>query len=103
MSVFIDNDLNDITPPIGTISNPFSGQTVSGDVNFTVLAEDDYGISNVLFFINGEQVSIDSSAPFNYIWNTTELENSQYTLSSTITDNFEHTIILQPILVTVDN
>lgn len=103
VSVFIDNDINDITPPIGTISNPFSGQTVSGEVNFTVLAEDDYGISNVLFFINGEQVSIDSSAPFNYIWNTTELENSQYTLSSTITDNFEHTIILQPILVTVDN
>ena len=24
VSVFIDNDINDSTPPIGTISNPFS-------------------------------------------------------------------------------
>lgn len=102
--VFIDNYINDITPPTGSISYPISGQIVSGVIQFTVLAQDDYGINEVEFFINGSSIGIDNDYPYQYDWDTSALENnSQHTLSATVTDNSEHMIILQPILVTVFN
>ena len=102
--VFVDNYFNDITPPSGSISNPLSGQTVEGLVQFTVLAQDDYGIDQVEYFIDGISVDTDSDSPYEYEWNTFSLENnSEHTLSATVTDNFNHTIILQPVLVTVYN
>ena len=104
ISVFVDNDINDITPPTGLISNPISGQTVNGTVDITVLAQDDHGISNVSFFINGANISIDSEEPYTFPWDTSSLENnSQHTLSASVTDSAGHTTILQPVLVTVIN
>mgnify|MGYP001329295098 FL=1 len=73
--VFIDNHVNDITPPTGFISNPLSGQTVSGNVQFTILAQDDYGISHVEYFIDGINVGTDDEYPYEYVWNTIDLEN----------------------------
>ncbi len=102
--VFIDNHVNDITPPTGFISNPLSGQTVSGNVQFTVLAQDDYGISHIEYYIDGINVDTDDEYPYEYVWNTNDLENfSEHTLSATVSDNFNHTIILQPVLVVINN
>ena len=102
--VFIDNYINDISPPSGVISNPVSGQTVQGAVQFSVLAQDNYGISNVDFFINGTNVGSDSDFPYQYQWETSlEVNNSEYALSATIMDNADNSVILQPILVTVVN
>ena len=104
VSVIVDNDINDITPPTGSISNPLSGQTVSDTVSFTVIAQDDFGIAEVELFINGQSVSQDIDSPYQYEWDTTGLENdSQHTLSATITDDAGHTTIVQPVLVTVTN
>ena len=104
VSVIVDNDINDITPPTGSISNPLSGQTVSETVNFTVIAQDDFGIAEVELFINGQSVSQDINSPYQYEWDTTGLENdSQHALSATITDDAGHTTIVQPVLVTVTN
>ena len=104
VSVIVDNDINDITPPTGSISNPLSGQTVSETVNFTVIAQDDFGIAEVELFINGQSVSQDIDSPYQYEWDTTGLENdSQHALSATITDDAGHTTIVQPVLVTVTN
>ena len=47
--MYVDNIINDVTPPIGIISSPHSGQTVSGNVNFTVEAQDENGISELEF------------------------------------------------------
>ena len=102
--VFVDNHVNDTNPPTGSIAYPLSGQTVSGTVQFTVLAQDDYGISYVEYFIDGLSVGTDDEYPFEYNWDTAGLEsNSEHTLSATVSDNFDHTIILQPVLVTVNN
>ena len=104
VSVYVDNEINDITPPIGTISNPLSGQTVSDTVAFTVIAQDDYGVAEVEFFIDGGTVAVDTLSPYQYDWDTITLENgSQHTLSATVTDDAAHTTIVQPVLVTVSN
>ena len=104
MSVFVNNIIDDITPPVASISNPLSGQTVSGTVSFTVQAEDDFGVYNVEFFIDGESIGADDTEPYQIEWDTTPLENeSQHTLSAYVTDHAGHTTIVQPILVTISN
>ena len=40
ISVFVNNIPNDNVPPTISISNPVSGQTVSGTINFTVNVDD---------------------------------------------------------------
>ena len=104
VSVFVNNIIDDITPPVASISNPLSGQTVSGAVSFTVLAGDDFGVDNVEFFIDGESIGTDYTEPYQIEWDTTSLENeSQHTLSAYVTDQAGHTTIAQPILVTISN
>jgi len=69
-----------------------------------VLAQDDYGIENITFFIDGINISNDNTAPYSYAWDTTTLENgSEHTISASITDGAGHVTILQPVLVTVSN
>ncbi|MDC1038062.1 Ig-like domain-containing protein [Candidatus Marinimicrobia bacterium] len=104
ISVYVNNTTDDTTPPVITISNPLSGQTVSGIVSFTALAEDDFGVLEVEFYIDGESVGTDSTSPYQYEWDTVTLTNgTQHTLSSTATDLANHTTIAQPILVTISN
>ena len=104
ISVFINNNYEDTTPPVAVISNPLSGQTVSGSVIFTVLAQDNVGINQVEFFINGEFVGNDLTESFDYSWDTTILDNdSQHTLYARVTDDSGNFTIAQPILVTVSN
>ena len=102
--VFVDNELNDNSPPTGIIASPISGQTVSGIVDFNVIAQDDTGISEVIFYIDGENVHNSNSEPYTFEWNTASLDNnSEHTLSATLTDDVGNITILQPILVTISN
>ncbi len=104
VSVYINNITDDTTPPVIAITNPLSGQSVSGVVNFTVMANDDFGISVVEFFVDGESIDSVTEEDYQVDWNTLSLENgSQHTLSASVTDNAGHTTIAQPILVTVSN
>ena len=101
----MDNIVNDMTPPIGIISSPHSGQTVSGNVNFMVEAQDENGISELEFSIDGvEVISVNNETSHTHVWDTTILENnSEHILSASVTDNFGNKTILQPVLVTVLN
>jgi len=104
ISVLINNEINDLSPPTGSISNPISGQTVNGIVNYTVIAHDDVSIDEVLFFIDGIQIFSDNSEPYLYEWDTTMLINStQHTLSAVVRDNADNSVLLQPIIVLVEN
>ncbi len=105
ISVFVDNIINDDSPPVGIISSPLSGQVVSGNVNFTVESQDENGISEIQFSINGSIVeTVFDVFSHTYIWDTTLLDNgSEHSLSSSITDYFGNTSLLQPVLVRVQN
>tara|TARA_S200000501_G_scaffold98676_1_gene92056 strand:+ start:70514 stop:72349 length:1836 start_codon:yes stop_codon:yes gene_type:complete len=103
-SIWVHVNNRDSNPPNGVITNPISGQTVDGIVNFTVIAYDDSGISSVEFFINGESVLIDDQSEFIFNWDTTSLNNnSQHSLSAKITDFSNNISLVQPVLVTVNN
>ena len=76
---------------MGIISSPLSGQVVSGNVNFTVESQDENGISEIQFSINGDIVeTVFDVFSHTYIWDTTLLDNgSEHSLSSSITDHLE--------------
>ena len=108
ISVFVNNlPEDDTTPPIVVISNPISGQTLSGTVNFTVLADDNVGIAEVEFFIDGDSIGNDESDPYIYVWDTTNEEignhGDEHALSALAIDTSGNISFAQPILVTVSN
>jgi len=90
-------------PPIVIIASPTNNQTVSGTVNFTLLANDDSGISFVEFFIDGESLGMAETEPYTYLWDTTLNHNEEHALSAKAVDTAGNISFAQPILVMVNN
>ena len=103
ISVYVNNIPNDTNPPIVIIASPTNNQTVSGTVNFTLLANDDSGISFVEFFIDGESLGITETEPYTYLWDTTLNHNEEHALSAKAVDAAGNISFAQPILVMVNN
>ncbi len=76
--VFIDT-----TPPTVSITNPLDGATVSGTVNIQVTASDPGGsINRVEIYIDGSLKKTDTSAPYDYSWNSRKASNGQHTITA---------------------
>ena len=106
ISVFVNNIPNDDVPPTINISNPVNGQTVSGTVNFTVNVDDNVGISQVEFFIDGYSFGVVTEEPYSYLWDTTSnigVHGNEHALSAIVIDTAGNTSFSQPILVIVEN
>ena len=106
ISVFVNNIPNDNVPPTISISNPVSGQTVSGTINFTVNVDDNVGIAQVEFFIDGYSLGVVTEEPYSYLWDTTSnigAHGDEHALSAIVIDTAGNTSFSQPILVTVAN
>ena len=106
ISVYVNNIPNDSNPPSIIITSPANGQTVSGTVNFTTLANDDIGISHVELFINGESLGTFESEPYTYVWDTTidiGGHDNEKVLSALAEDTAGNISYAQPILVEVNN
>jgi hypothetical protein len=78
-----DNDIVNVTvdnstpPPYVTITYPTEGQTVSGRVLITT---DTSGVDTVEFYIEGKLKYTDTSAPFEYNWNTKSVKDGTRTI-----------------------
>ena len=106
ISVFVNNIPNDNVPPTISISNPVSGQTVSGTINFAVNVDDNVGISQVEFFIDGYSFGVVTEEPYSYLWDTSSnigVHGNEHALSAIVMDTAGNTSFSQPILVIVDN
>ena len=102
ITVHIDN--NDNIYPSGFIQHPASGQTVSGLVDVSIIAEDDVGVESVHLSINGISVTELNTSPYNYEWDTTiENEDEEHTLAIAITDQSGNTTYNPSISVFVNN
>lgn len=62
-------------PPSVSISTPLDGATISGQTLILAEAADDGAVMQVRFYINNVLVSTDTSAPWQYLWNTAGADN----------------------------
>ncbi len=100
--LLVDN--YDNIPPSGMITYPAAGQSLSGEIEIKVSANDNEGVEYVNFFINGNQVFSDSTAPYIYNWDTeSETEDDNHTIQILIADFSGNETNLVPITVYVDN
>ncbi len=77
-------------PPTVSINQPTDGQhfTIGDNVTIKADASDTDGtVSKVKFYVNGTYQGEDTSAPYQYIWNTSGLSAGSYTLKATAVDN----------------
>jgi chitodextrinase len=78
--------VGDTTPPSVTLSKPSNGDTVSNTVNITANATDNLQLQKVEFYVNGVLKSIATSAPYQYSWNSREVDNGTVGISATAYD-----------------
>jgi hypothetical protein len=110
--VYKDNDIVTVTlciPPwyYVTITNPTDDQTVSG----TIMCAATSNCGSVKWYIDGSYIVEDTSAPFEYNWDTTEYSNGTHTLeaegyvSGALKDSDSVTVnvINNPAYVTITN
>jgi hypothetical protein len=109
MAVFIDNDLNDTTPPVVSIRSPVSGDNVSGIVTISAFASDNVGVEVVKFFIDDPLILADTVTTatenlYSYSWDTSSLTNGdEHSIHVSAVDLAGNETYAQPILVTIDN
>ena len=105
--VTVDNDSipnEDFTPPVISILNPISGQTVGDTVIITAFATDNYGIDYVELYINGSLIENLEQEPYSYAWDTYTLENnSEHTINMIAKDIHNNETSAQPIYVNIQN
>ena len=93
----------DTTPPTVSVSSHSSGQTVGEIVALKVSTNDNEGISKVEFYINNELVSTDTESPYEYYWNTTEVDDGDYIITVKSYDNSDNFTLSDPITLIIDN
>jgi large repetitive protein len=78
--------LIDTQPPAVSLTNPASGSIVSQPITVEATASDASGITNVEFYLDGQRVATDTSAPYTYNWNTGSTTEGAHTLRAVATD-----------------
>jgi len=92
----------DKEPPVVTITAPADGGTVSGYVSITVEATDDDSVASVSFIIDDSLAGTLYQPPWEYEWNTLELEEgSTHTIKATALDPSDNEGESDPVTVTV--
>jgi beta-mannanase len=83
-----DNTTTDTMPPFVSIVSPAMDQVTNGAVTeILALASDKYGISNVVFSVNGAAQQTNDSTPYQFLWTVPLQGVMTYTLAATAYDN----------------
>jgi hypothetical protein len=94
----------DNTPPTVTITSPQNNSSVSEVVSITCMSSDNEGVEKVELWVNGVSTGItDNTEPYLFDWNTTTLEDGNYTIIVRSYDTNGNTTDSDPITLTVDN
>ncbi|WKJ89433.1 S8 family serine peptidase [Methylomonas montana] len=76
----------DSQAPTASITSPSGGSVVSGIASVTVNAADNVAVSQVSLFANGKLVGTDTTAPYQFSWDTSAVANGNVSLTATATD-----------------
>ena len=76
---------------------------MSGTVSVAATATDNVGVSRVELLVDGAQIASDSSAPYQFSWNTAALSNGTHTLQARAVDAASNAGLSSIVSVTVNN
>ncbi|MBL7738170.1 MAG: hypothetical protein JNK14_03055 [Chitinophagaceae bacterium] len=91
----------DNTPPSIGISSPLGGN-VSGMVNITATAADNFGVAGVQFLLDGANLEAeDVTAPYSLTWNTETVSNGPHVLTARARDAAGNTTTSSEVAINV--
>ena len=93
----------DTSAPLTSITSPATGATVSGTTIVTASASDNVGVTSVQFLLDGAVQSTDTTAPYEWTWNTTTASNATHSLTSRAFDAANNSTTSAAVSVTVSN
>jgi hypothetical protein len=91
----------DNTDPVIVLTSP--GSPVSGTVELTATATDDFGIAVVRFFVDDAVIGSDTTAPYAIDWVTTTVSDGDVTLKAEAEDTSGNIGVSADVIVTVQN
>ncbi len=78
-------------PPTVSITLPLTGEIVSGIVTIEMNATDDDGISRVEFYVNAGLEETDTTAPYQFNWDTSSFINGDHLIRVVVYDSILQT------------
>jgi hypothetical protein len=93
----------DLEPPTVSITSPAAGSTLSGRVTVAATAEDNVGVTEVEFWVDGTVAATDTSVPFAFDWDTSGVSDGPHTLKATALDAAGNAGTSAEVAVTVQN
>lgn len=93
----------DNTAPTVSITQPSDAVDVAGSVTIAATAFDLEGVDRVEFFVDGVQISTDSTEPYESAWNTTAIADGTHTIRTRAFDGVGSFADSVTITVNVDN
>jgi Big-like domain-containing protein len=102
--------LPDIAPPVVSLFSPgiVGSSTLTGTVNLTATAADDWAVGGVQLQMNGQNIGAEILTPspltkYTLTWDSTTLPNGTYTLTAVARDTSGHSTTSAGIAVTISN
>lgn len=94
------NNVQDVTPPVISISSPKDNSKVTNNVSVMVNASDDVAVTKVELYVDGLLQSASTTTPFTTKWNTTKATKGVHTLSCKAYDAAGNVGVSQVVSVT---
>ncbi|HLO34183.1 MAG TPA: Ig-like domain-containing protein, partial [Anaerolineales bacterium] len=90
-----------IAPTGVAITAPTNNASVTGQVTISASASDNVGIASVGFYVDGQLLATDTSAPYSTTWNTNKVSKTSHTLYAIAADAAGNTTQSATVTVTV--
>src|SRR5207249_8664651 len=79
--------LNDVTPPVVSLTSPNSGSTIAGSITLSATSTDDVGVVGVQFLLDGAAIGAQqATGPYSLSWDSTTVANGAHTLGAVARD-----------------
>lgn len=83
--------VKDLISPTVNITSPINGDVVKSTVNITVTATDNVGVVSVELRINNVTLSILTTSPYTFNWNTSNIASGSYKITAIAKDKSNNT------------
>ncbi|WP_224368939.1 Ig-like domain-containing protein [Hyalangium versicolor] len=78
---------SDPVAPQVSLTSPVDGETLIGVVKLSATASDDLMVSKVEFYVDGELLGTDTTAPYEFSWNSNDAYNGPATITARAFDS----------------